>query len=173
MGTLLPSPTLISFSTPAGGEGISASTLSVEISKSGSSRSTLSPGFLSHLVIVPSKMLSPIWGITMSTAILRSPLNLLDRRAQPDWLCHKNPIPGLVARQLLCSGKNLLGVRKKIVFQCRRVRHRRIERSDAHERTVQIAKSFFAKDGGNFAGDAAGFGVFVDDQDFVGFFHGL
>src|SRR5712691_8637948 len=70
IGTVLPSPTLISFSTPAEGEGISASTLSVEISNSGSSRSTLSPGFLSHLVMVPSKMLSPIWGITMSTAMI-------------------------------------------------------------------------------------------------------
>src|SRR5579859_7475094 len=69
MGTVWPSLTLISFSTPAEGEGISASTLSVEISKSGSSRSTLSPGFFSHLVIVPSKMLSPIWGITTSAAI--------------------------------------------------------------------------------------------------------
>src|SRR5579859_5593440 len=69
IGTVWPSLTLISFSTPAEGEGISASTLSVEISKSGSSRSTLSPGFFSHLVIVPSKMLSPIWGITTSAAI--------------------------------------------------------------------------------------------------------
>src|SRR6267378_4975511 len=70
IGTVCPSPTLISFSTPAEGDGISASTLSVEISNSGSSRSTLSPGFLSHLVIVPSKILSPIWGITMSTAMI-------------------------------------------------------------------------------------------------------
>src|SRR5205807_10561169 len=70
IGTVWPSPTLISLSTPAEGEGISASTLSVEISNSGSSRSTLSPGFLSHLVMVPSKMLSPIWGITMSTAMI-------------------------------------------------------------------------------------------------------
>src|SRR5579863_620463 len=69
MGTVWPSAILISFRTPAEGEGISASTLSVEISKSGSSRSTLSPGFLSHLVIVPSKMLSPIWGMTTSTAM--------------------------------------------------------------------------------------------------------
>src|ERR1700693_1689451 len=70
IGTVLPSATLISFSTPADGDGICASTLSVEISNSGSSRSTLSPGFLSHLVIVPSKILSPIWGITMSTAMI-------------------------------------------------------------------------------------------------------
>src|SRR5208337_1864801 len=42
IGTVCPSGTLISFSTPAEGEGISASTLSVDISNSGSSRSTLS-----------------------------------------------------------------------------------------------------------------------------------
>src|SRR5215467_3767594 len=73
IGTVWPSATLISLSTPAEGEGISASTLSVEISNNGSSRSTLSPGFLSHLVMVPSKMLSPIWGITTSTAMTCSP----------------------------------------------------------------------------------------------------
>src|SRR5277367_6011625 len=66
IGTVCPSPTLISFNTPAEGDGISASTLSVEISNSGSSRSTLSPGFFSHFVNVPSTMLSPICGITTS-----------------------------------------------------------------------------------------------------------
>src|SRR5205807_532791 len=50
--------------------GISASTLSVEISNRGSSRCTLSPGFFSHLVIVPSKIDSPIWGMTMSVGII-------------------------------------------------------------------------------------------------------
>ena len=43
MPTVSPSGNLISVSTPATGEGISASTLSVEISKSGSSFSTESP----------------------------------------------------------------------------------------------------------------------------------
>src|ERR1700761_7748615 len=61
-----PSGNLISESVPATGEGISASTLSVEISKIGSSRWTVSPTFLSHLVIVPSVMDSPIWGIRTS-----------------------------------------------------------------------------------------------------------
>src|SRR3974390_2998370 len=69
MGTVWPSGILISFRTPAEGEGISESTLSVEILKRGSSRSTLLPGSWSHLVIVPSKMLSPIWGMTTSTAM--------------------------------------------------------------------------------------------------------
>src|SRR5437762_3431112 len=68
--TVAPSATLISFNTPAAGAGISASTLSVEISNSGSSRRILSPGFFNHLVIVPSKMDSPICGMTMSVGII-------------------------------------------------------------------------------------------------------
>ena len=55
--------------------GISVSTLSVEISNSGSSRSTLSPGFFSQRVSVPSTILSPIWGIT--TSVIGSPAILL------------------------------------------------------------------------------------------------
>ena len=67
--TVVPSATLISARVPAAGEGISASTLSVEISNNGSSRCTLSPGFLSHLVMVPSVMESPIWGMTTSVGM--------------------------------------------------------------------------------------------------------
>src|SRR5262249_33286158 len=65
-GTVSPSCTRISASTPAPGAGISASTLSVEISKMGSSRLTGSPAFLSHRESVPSAMDSPIWGMTTS-----------------------------------------------------------------------------------------------------------
>jgi hypothetical protein len=44
------------------------STLSVEISNRGSSRSTLSPGPFSHLVMVPSTTVSPSWGmVTVAT----------------------------------------------------------------------------------------------------------
>jgi hypothetical protein len=63
MATVAPSWTLISISVPATGEGISASTLSVEISKIGSSRLTASPTFFNHLVIVPSAIDSPICGM--------------------------------------------------------------------------------------------------------------
>jgi hypothetical protein len=70
--TVDPSAALISVSTPAAGEGISASTLSVEISNSGSSRWTVSPGFLSHFVMVPSKIDSPIWGIRTSVGMSSS-----------------------------------------------------------------------------------------------------
>jgi hypothetical protein len=55
---------------PAAGEGISASTLSVEISNSGSSRSMRSPTFLSHFVTVPSAIDSPIWGMMTSAMAL-------------------------------------------------------------------------------------------------------
>jgi hypothetical protein len=51
---------------PDEGAGISASTLSVEISRIGSSRSTASPTCLSHWETVPSAMDSPIWGIGTS-----------------------------------------------------------------------------------------------------------
>src|ERR1019366_7546617 len=68
--------------------GISASTLSVEISNSGSSFSTASPAFLSHLVIVPSKIDSPIWGMITSVGMDPS-LHLaglqLRARFQPDY----------------------------------------------------------------------------------------
>jgi hypothetical protein len=71
MGTVAPGWTRISLNTPEAGAGISASTLSVEISKSGSSRCTLSPTFFIHFVMVPSAMDSPIWG--MMTSVIRSP----------------------------------------------------------------------------------------------------
>ena len=65
-----PPATVISVSTPAAGDGISASTLSVEISNSGSSRSTGSPTFLIQRTIVPSAIDSPIWGITTGVGIV-------------------------------------------------------------------------------------------------------
>ena len=72
--TVCPSWTRISASTPAVGAGISASTLSVEISKIGSSRFTSSPTFFHHFDSVPSAMDSPIWG--MMTSIFAIPVSL-------------------------------------------------------------------------------------------------
>ena len=59
----------ISSITPEAGEGISESTLSVPISKRVSSFSIDSPTFLYHSSIVPSVILSPIFGITTSIII--------------------------------------------------------------------------------------------------------
>ena len=68
-GTVSPSLTRICSSTPAAGDGISASTLSVEISNNGSSRSTASPTFFIQRTIVPSAIDSPIWGIVTGVGI--------------------------------------------------------------------------------------------------------
>ena len=67
--TVSSSPTAIDSSVPDAGAGISVSTLSVEISSSGSSAETVSPTCLSQRVTVPSLTLSPNWGIVTVTAI--------------------------------------------------------------------------------------------------------
>src|SRR5689334_2735766 len=56
-------------STPAAGDGISVSTLSVDTSSSGSSASTRSPSCLSHRVTVPSVTLSPSRGMVTDTGM--------------------------------------------------------------------------------------------------------
>ena len=68
-GTTSSSWTRIFERTPATGEGISVSTLSVETSSSGSSTSTVSPSDFSQRVTVPSVTDSPSAGIvTVSPA---------------------------------------------------------------------------------------------------------
>ena len=66
--------TIIFCKTPATGEGISVSTLSVETSRSGSSTATTSPSFLSQRVTVPSVTDSPSAGIVTEKVILFSPV---------------------------------------------------------------------------------------------------
>ena len=63
------SPTTIRLSTPAAGDGISVSTLSVDTSSSGSSTSTVSPSCLSQRVTVPSVTLSPSRGMVTDTGM--------------------------------------------------------------------------------------------------------
>src|SRR5579863_1729163 len=170
IGTVLPSPTLISLSTPADGDGISASTLSVEISNSGSSRSTLSPGFFSHLVMVPSKMLSPIWGITMSTAICVSWKTKKPRKGGA------SPAPTTkisVLRQLPRGVHDLVGVRQEVRLERRRIRHRRIERGHAKYRTIEVAERFLAQNRRDFTGDPACLRVFVHDEHAIRLLHRL
>ena len=60
--TVSSSATRILVSTPAAGDGISVSTLSVDTSSSGSSASTCSPSCFSQRVTVPSVTLSPSGG---------------------------------------------------------------------------------------------------------------
>jgi hypothetical protein len=61
--TVSPATTRISVTTPDAGDGISVSTLSVEISTSTSSSATVSPMFLAHERMVPSVTVSPSCGI--------------------------------------------------------------------------------------------------------------
>src|SRR5512143_3865646 len=69
IGTTCPSFATISATVPAAGDGISASTLSVEISTRGWSFVTASPALTSHLTTTPSTTLSPSWGMTTSMRI--------------------------------------------------------------------------------------------------------
>ena len=66
-GIVWSASTRISAIVPATGEGTSASTLSVEISTSGSSTATESPTFTRHSSTVPSATESPISGNVTST----------------------------------------------------------------------------------------------------------
>ena len=75
--TVSSSSARISSSTPATGDGISVSTLSVETSSKGSSTSTVSPTFFSQVVIVPSVTDSPSSGISTEVAMCA----LLDNRS--------------------------------------------------------------------------------------------
>jgi hypothetical protein len=68
---------MIFVTVPATGDGTSVSTLSVEISNSGSSRATLSPSFFSHFRIVPSTIVSPSCGIWIDVIALVPLLGLL------------------------------------------------------------------------------------------------
>src|SRR4051794_27873413 len=76
------SPTTMRDSTPAAGDGISVSTLSVETSSSGSSASTRSPSCLSQRVTVPSVTLSPSRGMVTDTGIVLNSLRpaVVDKR---------------------------------------------------------------------------------------------
>ena len=71
--TVSPSATAILTSLPSNGEGISALTLSVTTSTSGSSRLTRSPSCFSHLSTVPSVTDSPSCGILIWAKPMRAP----------------------------------------------------------------------------------------------------
>src|SRR6266545_3208248 len=138
--TVSPSLTLISVRMPAAGDGISASTLSVEISNNGSSRSIESPTFLIHRTMVPSAIDSPIWGIT-TFVILVSCSQFAVRGS-------RFAVRGSVLHEPFRRRHNLLHIRKKSGFERRCVRHRRIGRGHAHDRCVQILERFLRNDRG-------------------------
>src|ERR1700730_3261601 len=73
MATVAPSWTEILTSLPSNGDGISALTLSVTTSTSGSSRWTWSPSCFSHLSTVPSVTDSPSCGILIGATPIHDP----------------------------------------------------------------------------------------------------
>src|SRR6266550_3223387 len=150
-GTVCPSCTLISANTPAAGAGISASTLSVEISNSGSSRLTVSPTFLSHLLKVPSAIDSPICGINTSTRAIVSPS------------VRREPTRGL---------HDIVGLRQDEIFQSRCIRDRHVVRGHAHDRPVEPFERLLIDPRRDLARDPTGPRVFVHDQDLVRLLYG-
>src|SRR6266550_6844362 len=150
-GTVCPCCTLISARTPAAGAGISASTLSVEISNSGSSRLTGSPTFLSHFLKVPSAMDSPICGIKTSTRAMGSP----SVRRQPAGGFH-----------------DVFRLRQHEVLERRRIRQRHVVRGDAHDRAVEPFERLLVDPRRDLPRDPTGPRVLVHDQDLVRLFHG-
>src|SRR5437763_15185745 len=68
--TVAPGSTSISATRPEAGDGISASTLSVEISTIASTAFTQSPTRLRHSTIVPSATDTPICGMFTSTVVV-------------------------------------------------------------------------------------------------------
>src|SRR5882762_1219795 len=145
-GTVCPCCTLISARTPAAGAGISASTLSVEISNSGSSRFTGSPTFLSHLLKVPSAIDSPIWGIKTSTRAIVAPS------------VRREPTRGL---------HDIVGLGQDEVLQSRRIRDRHVVRGHAHDRPVEPFERLLIDPRRDLARDPARARVLVDDQHLV------
>src|SRR5690348_1920577 len=104
--------------------------------------------------MVPSKMLSPIWGMMTSVAIS----SLLENS---------------ISSQLARRGQHIIFVRQKALFERRRKRNRRIFGGNAQNRAVEILERAFASDRGDFSGDAASFCVFVNDEQLVRLLHGL
>src|SRR5213080_4960908 len=149
-GTVCPSCTLISASTPAVGAGISASTLSVEISNSGSSRLTSSPSFLSHLLKVPSAMDSPIWGMRTSTRAIESPS---------------------IRRKPSCGLHDIVRLGQHEIFQGRRIRQRHVVRRHPHDGAVQPREGLLVDARGDLARQATGARVLVYDELLVGLLH--
>src|SRR5205823_11934829 len=119
--TVSPSETMICWRTPEPGLGTSVSTLSVEISSSGSSASTVSPSCLSHFVIVPSETETPICGITTSTA----------------WVVATRP-PLLVLGQFLEACRHVGDLRDERLLERRREGHGCVGSRDPLHRCVEV-----------------------------------
>src|SRR5579864_8471174 len=67
----------------------------------------------------------------------------------------------------------VLQLRQVVMFLRRRERDRGVEACDADDGAVEIVEHLFIYDGGDFASQASGAGVFVQDDDLVRLLHRL
>ena len=141
--TVSPSCTRISWSDAGAGLGTSVSTLSVEISSSGSSAATVSPTFLSQRVIVPSETETPICGMTTSTTVpVATQYSATSRSAATtSATCGMNA----------CSSTGA-------------ERYRRVGRGDALRRRVEILEGLLGDRRRDLGAEAAGVRVLVEDD---------
>ena len=137
-----PPATRISCRTPVPGLGTSVSTLSVEISSSGSSARIASPTCFSHFVTVPSETETPICGITTSTTV---PVAISTRRARAARRRRRRPAAGTPPR-------------------ARREGYRRVRRGDPLRRRVEILEGLLGDRRRDLGAEAAGVRVLVQDD---------
>src|SRR3954451_4556312 len=144
--TVSPSCTRICVTTPDAGLGTSVSTLSVEISRSGSSASTVSPSRFSHFVTVPSETDTPICGIATSVAVSVAIGS------------------SLILRELAKSLHDILDLRDECLLERRRERYRRVGCCHAANRCVEILERLLGDRRRDLAAESAGAVVLVQHE---------
>src|SRR3990170_707280 len=130
--TVAPSGTRILVSVPEATDGTSVSTLSVEISNSGSSSSTVSPPAFSHFRIVPSTTVSPSWGIFTDVM---------------------GP-PGSPRRELVHGIEDVGYLRQVRVLEGGGEGDRHVRRRQAHDRRVEVLEGLLGDHRGDLGADA-------------------
>src|SRR6187551_3177693 len=148
--TVSPSWTRISATTPSPGLGTSVSTLSVEISSSGSSSATLSPTCLSQRVIVPSETETPIWGITTSTWV---PVLTFSRLLG-------SSVSGEVAERR----RDVLDLRDVCLLERGRERYRAVGRREPPDRRVELLERLLGNGRRDLPAEAARLRVLVEHE---------
>src|SRR5262245_11010295 len=146
--TVSPSWTRICVTTPSAGLGTSVSTLSVEISRSGSSRPIGSPTCLSHFVTVPSETDTPIWGITTSVCV---PVDTVP--------------PSSVGGELSQGVHDVIDLREIGLLERRREGYGHVRRGDPHDRRVEVLERLLRDRRGDLGAEACGAGVLVEHKD--------
>src|SRR5574341_1150491 len=155
-GATRPSWTRILESTPAPGEGISTSTLSVVMATSGSSLATRWPTFLSQVTTVPSATLSPICGIMISMfMVYRGNRSTAEQCAVAYCRDPTRTLPSLPSisevGELSGLRGDLVGVGQIRLFQHRAEWEGRVRSCHAEDRGIQVAECLLGQPGRDIA----------------------